>query len=366
MSLIRVLTVGYQGFGNVGDEAILSGLECIFPDDRAKVSWVACSDVAPVPAFREAKRVALPGLVPRVSFLRALAASDVMLIAGGSLINDYWATLIPRYLLWSILARLLGARVVWWGVGIGPIRRRRFARLAALMLKLASCVTTRDQASAALAAKLAPGKLLAVVPDAAYFLPAPSAAPDGPRAGLGIVVRSPPPGDEAALDRFAAAVSELAREGSARRLTLLAMQPALDGHAIDAIRAAIAADGHPAPDVESMPGDPVAALKKLASFDAVISIRLHALILAAVAETPCVPIVYDPKVAAAAAELDLSDVGIPLSEVSGRQLGASLAMVVEQAHRSATKSAVEGLRGRQHETALTLRSAIGAPRERAY
>ncbi len=59
--------------------------------------------------------------------------------------------------------------------------------------------------------------------------------------------------------------------------------------------------------VEPLGPTPRAAIERLASFDAVISVRLHGLLLASVAGVPCVPVAYDAKVEAAAGELGIGD-----------------------------------------------------------
>lgn len=360
----RILTVGYQGFGNVGDEAILTGLEEVLPKDIAEVMWVACGSAGPVVAFRGAARLPLPGLIPRLRFLRALARADVLLIAGGGLINDYWLTLIPRYLLWTLLARVFGTRVVWWAIGVGPIRRRPWRWLASGMLRMAHFVTVRDPASSALLDRIAPSVARITVPDPAYFNPAPESI--SPRSGLAIIVRGPAPGDEPAMLQWARSIAELLREGGAigEDVTLLTMQTCFDAAAVEAVRAECGAHRVSVTKMASMASDPAAAIEQLASFEAVISARLHGLILASIAGTPCVPIVYDPKVAAAATQLGLGDIAVPMAQSSGPRLAAALREARTPARIQTVRLAVDRARQARRETQERLRAALD-PQQRA-
>jgi polysaccharide pyruvyl transferase WcaK-like protein len=64
--------------------------------------------------------------------------------------------------------------------------------------------------------------------------------------------------------------------------------------------------------------DPDAALEQFAGASLVLAMRLHGLILAALAGAPCAALSYDPKVAAAAAAI-----GCPL-QVLGEPVGSGL------------------------------------------
>src|SRR5690606_4645669 len=129
MTAVRAVAVGYQGFGNLGDEAILAGIEELLGGTGIVVSHVV-SGPGPVSAFPAARRVPTRRMRPTLQALRALRRAQLLLISGGGLLNDHWATVVPTYLAWVVLGRLLGLRVAWLGVGVGPLRRR-WSRLLA-------------------------------------------------------------------------------------------------------------------------------------------------------------------------------------------------------------------------------------------
>ena len=322
----RVMTLGYQGFGNVGDEAILTGIEHALTGLDLEVIAVAGGSQAPIAAFPDRPRVRVPHFLPGWTFLRALRRADVLIMAGGGVINDYWPTLIPRYLSWVLLARLLGTRVVWVSVGVGPLRHRLMRALAGLMLRLAQLVTVRDAVSASSMRQVAPSVRASTIPDPAYFNdpPAPSTAAEG----LGIVIRGPAPGERALAPVLASAIAELVRiRAGHARVALLPMHMPVDEEAVAAVEAACDSLSIARPDVLPLSLQPGTAMSQLASFEVVLSVRLHGLILASLAGRPCVPIVYDPKVALAAAELGLLDLAVPIGEASGERLARALELV---------------------------------------
>jgi polysaccharide pyruvyl transferase CsaB len=318
--MTRAVVLGYQGFGNVGDEAILTGIECLL--DGAPIEVIAViGGPEPIRAFPRAQRLPTRRLRPTRQALRALRRADLLLLSGGGLVNDHWAATLPLYLGWSALARLLGARIAWIGVGIGPLRRRRSRLLAGAMARLATLVTVRDDPSAALARSVAPGRVVRVVPDPAVFNPAPTPRSRG---GIGFIVRAPAPGDaELAADLAAALGREIgaaAGAGTADPVILTFGGPA---DAPFAERVAIAARrfSDTAAAIESMPPDPARVLARLAALEALVSVRLHGLILGAIAGTPTVPVAYDDKVTAVAAQLGIDDLALSLADLVGGPAG---------------------------------------------
>ena len=73
---------------------------------------------------------------------------------------------------------------------------------------------------------------------------------------------------------------------------------------------------------------------------------MHGLILGAIVGVPSVPIVYDAKVAAAAELLGLSDVAIPLSELTPTRIVAAIDSLADPARTEQLAGAVREQRGR--------------------
>lgn len=291
----RAAIVGFHGFGNVGDEAILAGIERVLQGTRIEVATIFGGSARDRPAFAAARRLSPWRLLPSPVALRAMRRVDLLILGGGGLLNDHWPAVIPRYLAWIVAARLVGARVAWIGVGVGPINRRAWRWMARLAARLTDVVLVRDAASAALLGD----PRAAIVPDPALFLDRPTAAADG---SLGLVVRPPVRGDaEQLAERLVDVVDAGRQMNLAPRILLMAPR-------VDRAFAGAFAGRVDAP-IEEL-HDPHVALERLAACEAVVSVRLHGLLLAAVAGVPCIPISYDDKVRSAAEVLGMSDLVI--------------------------------------------------------
>lgn len=343
--LPRLIAVGFQGFGNVGDEAILCGLERLL-EGAATVDVIVAGTVAPVHAAPAARRLHPWKLLPTPAALRAIRRADALIISGGGLVNDYWPLVIPRYLAWVLAARLMGRPVVWAGVGVGPVRRRAWRLLAGIAFGLSSAVVVRDRASEAAAAGFLPSARVLVAADPAFALTVPADRPA--RSGVGIIVRSPAPGDERHLERLvtalAATITSLVERGV--RVGVLTMHPAEDRTIRTSLEAALAGGVGEGVAIDALPDDPSTAARSLGSYAVLVSTRLHGIILGAVAGVPSVAIVYDPKVAAAAELLGLADIAIPLSELTSVRLDGALVALADPSRSAGLGARLELQRDR--------------------
>ena len=359
----RLLAVGYQGFENVGDEAILTGIESILGDGRATVSAIVCGPVpGSVVGFPGARRISSPRLLPTGPALRALWASDGLLLSGGGLIHDHWPSVIPRYLFWIVLARALGKRVAWLGVGVGPISRGWQRVLARLALRLTTIALVRDAASTELLGGV--GGRLEIVPDPAIFNPRPDPDSRGKRTdGLAIIIRGPAPVQRDQAHRWATQVVEVCAEAPALgwRPTLLTMAGPTDGAFVDLVRR-LGAERDASLEIASLDSTPEAAIGRLATFGAVISMRLHGLLLAALAGVACVPVAYDAKVRAAAIELGIGDLVVEPAALTAQVLLDRLAVAADPACRRRVEERVTRLRDRREAVADRIVAGLGQRR----
>jgi polysaccharide pyruvyl transferase CsaB len=340
---VPAVALGYQGFANVGDEAILAGIEHLLRGSPIEVVAVAGGDRAPISAFPAARRITSRRLLPSLAAVAAMRRARVLLVSGGGLLHDHWAIVIPRYLAWSLLARILGLRICWVGVGVGPIRRHWARWLAALTSRLAHLVTVRDDASAGWLRRVGVRREAEIVPDPAFFL---EPVPHIGGGGLGLIVRPPVPSQRALESRLTDALAGLAGGRAAHQpITILTMERAFDATYAESLADAIEQAAGTRPEINPLPLDAPSTLAELARFDAVVSVRLHGLILCALAGTSCLPIVYDDKVAAAAARLGLGGIAVPLAEVDAKRLGDELDRACADTVRGAVQEALVALRG---------------------
>ena len=356
--MTRIVMVGYQGMGNVGDEAILAGIEELLRETGIEVIAVTGGGRAPVAAFPGAQRVPIPRFLPGRDLWRAIRRADLLVMAGGGLLNDYWPTLIPRLLAWSLVARMLGTRVGWLAAGVGPVRHRRSRCLVRLVLGMASFISVRDEASAALVTSIRGGARPRVVPDPALFLSAPPAA--ATTRGLALIVRSMAPGTPGGAALVSALVDVAAEEIlRGAPVTLLTMQSPEDAPMVEAIQATIRARTGAELGGSELPVDPERALIALAGFEAIVSVRLHGVLLAALAARPWVAIAYDPKVEAAGLLLDAPQLVLPVPGLTGTQLKAALADARRPQRLDAVAAALVRLRGQRGEVLDWVNEVIG-------
>lgn len=344
------VAVGYQGFGNLGDEAILAGMEVLLAQTPVRVVCVLGGNRAPIPAFPLAQRIVGRRLLPGPRSIRAIARSRVVLVSGGGLLNDHYAPVVPRYLAWACLGRLMGKRVVWVGVGVGPLRHRVFRWLAGLALRVSNTVLVRDESSAALALAIG-GRVDGVMPDPALFLDPPAATLPGDR--LAVVVRAPTRERSSLADQLSEALAGLIA-ADRRPATVYTFAGERDGAFASAIVDTAAKLGAVRTSFEALSADPYAGLCRLAGASAVVSVRLHGMLLAAIAGRPFVAVGYDDKVFSVAAELDATSCVVPLAEVTADRLAATLAVAESDVERQRVAARVSVLRARGAEIAASL------------
>jgi polysaccharide pyruvyl transferase CsaB len=293
-----VLLCGYYGEHNLGDDALLDALLAQLPPSVTPL----------VTAFDQAQISRQHGVasVNRRSLravLKALRQCRALVLGGGSLLQDstsfrsllYYAALITA-------ARLQGKPVLLWAQGLGPLRRRRSRALVRVLLPLASGITWRDSSSAQLSRQL--GVAAPHGTDAVWSLPRQHWL------GLGgpIVVcwRPTPHLQGEAWKPYLQALEDLA-EQTEREVIWLPFHRDQDQRLFDQLQQqGLVGDAlvRRSRVVEAVTPSEAMALFRSASL--VLAMRLHALILAALAGSPVSALSYDPKVQACATELGCS------------------------------------------------------------
>jgi polysaccharide pyruvyl transferase CsaB len=291
----RVLLCGYYGEHNLGDDALLEVLLSQLP--AGCQATVTAHDAALV---RERFGVET---VPRRSLalvLKALRRCDALVLGGGSLLQDstsfrsllYYAALIAA-------ARLEGKPVLLWGQGLGPLRRRRSRLLVGRLLGLATALSWRDPESAALAKRL--GREGPVGSDPVWALPAQQWRGSG--GPLVLCFRPTRQLQGPAWKPYLEALDQLAASHD-REVIWLPFHANQDRGLLEQLRRdQLLPAGLAARSREVLAERPREAMAVCSGASLVLAMRLHGLILAALSGAPCAALSYDPKVAAAAADL---------------------------------------------------------------
>lgn len=142
----RIVISGYYGFGNAGDEAMLSAiLEAILeviPDARITVISGNPRDTAAKHGVTSIGRFSL------LSIIRSLWSCDLLISGGGSLLQDVTSHRSLYYYLSIIfLATVLHKKIMIYAQGIGPLTRQLAKRAVANVLNHVTMITVRDQIS---------------------------------------------------------------------------------------------------------------------------------------------------------------------------------------------------------------------------
>ncbi len=298
---MRIAISGYFGFGNAGDEAVLSATIEQLRERLPDATPVVLSADPPV-----TERLHEVDAVPRwpVGALgRAMRGADLLLMGGGSLLQNATSTRsLVYYLLTLELAGRAGVPYVIHAQGIGPLRGRCSRWITARYLRRARAITLRDEASMTLAGALGvPRDLLTLTADPAFLLqPAPAKEVEtvseslGLRAGepvLGIAIRRWP-GAERALPPLAR-IGRAALEKWGARPLIIPFQIPEDleiGHELAAML--------PEATILDGPLHPHKLMGLMGRLDLLVAMRLHALIMASAQAVPAVGLSYDPKVEA--------------------------------------------------------------------
>ncbi|MGD9496446.1 MAG: polysaccharide pyruvyl transferase CsaB [Armatimonadota bacterium] len=298
---MRIVISGYYGFGNAGDEAVLSATLGELRRRLPQAELVVLSgDPA---ATREAHDVAAVPRWPLAPLRRTIASADLLLSGGGSLLQDQTSVRsLLYYLLTLHLARAARVPYVVHAQGIGPLRSRLGQLAAGFYLARAAAVTLRDEDSTRLAAELGlPAEHITLAADPAFLIePVAGSETEAilARAGVepgtalvGMVVRRWR-GAQAVLPVLAR-IGRLAAEAWGARTVILPFQLPADREVSHELAALV-------PGVALIDWElhPRALAGVVGHLQLLVAMRLHALVFAAAQAVPAVGVCYDPKVAA--------------------------------------------------------------------
>lgn len=304
-----ILICGAYGKGNSGDDAILQAIVRELRQRDPDLPLYATSR-SPAMTAVEASVGAIYTFHPW-KVRKRMKRTALYLSGGGSLIQDATSSRSLWYYLNSMkTAKRLGNRVMMFGCGIGPVHHAaNRSRAANTIQGCVDRITLRDAASAKELEQLGvKGIPTRVTADMAFLVPpAPAevveqmcnaccvAGKINPADRLLILAPRPWEGTDRHLSDFAAAAAHAAKRYGLKPV-LLAMEPGKDLSICERI-AQIAQEREKIPcAVVAASEDSAAVVGLIRRADAVLAMRLHALIFAAAQGTPFAGVSYDPKV----------------------------------------------------------------------
>ncbi|RRD94589.1 polysaccharide pyruvyl transferase CsaB [Clostridiales bacterium COT073_COT-073] len=321
----KVVVSGYYGFKNSGDDAILSS---ICADLRAISKEIAVTILSNTPEEVPAE-YGFPA-VHRFRFwpvVKALKACDLLLMGGGSLLQDGTSSRSLYYYLGLIwLAKLFGAKVILYANGIGPVHRRRNQWLTRMIVNQVDTITLREHLSLEVLSKLKITRpKIAVTADPVFNLKLDhSISKEKIYQQEGIVAGKPIVGvmfrswqqEEAYVKKMSNLCDWLIDKYDVQ-IVFVPMRFPADIRIAEDMQAKMK---HPAVVIRNYyTSQEIIAL--IADMKLVLSMRLHALIYAAIQNVPMMGFNYDPKVLYYVRELDIECVNhmhhIRLDEIEG-------------------------------------------------
>ena len=307
----RVLVSGYYGFRNLGDDAILLALRGRVHQTLPGAQLSALSKRPE--ETRERCGVEAADRFSPLAVLREVKRCSVFISGGGSLLQDSTSTRSLLYYTSLIrMAKRRGKRVTFYANGIGPVRAEKNRTRVREAAELADLITLRDEESLReLRGMGVQNPNIYVTADPVYAMERGDRAEGARRlAALGLPEDRPivgvsvrfAKGMDTDLEAFARFCDAAAARAS---IVFLVMQQGSDDAACAAVRERMREPSW----VASAPYDPAGMMGMLACMDAVVSTRLHSIIFAARERVPVLGVVYDPKVSACLAALEMPSAG---------------------------------------------------------
>ncbi|MBD2845857.1 polysaccharide pyruvyl transferase CsaB [Paenibacillus sp. IB182496] len=357
-----VVISGYYGFGNSGDEAVLQAILLALEAEAAAAGMAIEPLVLSIRPEQTARMYGVRAAhrMRPAEVLSALRGADGLISGGGSLLQDVTsANTIPYYAGILKLAQWLRKPTFIYAQGVGPVRRAWMHPLIRSVMRGSTYISVRDAESARYLQRLgiAEGRV-DVVPDPVMGLTPLGELESGqsePESGmpvLGVSVRYWR-SDREELRRIAAALGALARRRKLR-LRFLPFHLPDDAAASSEVMERLGELGESVAELAQPQDNPRRMLAEVSRCDALLGMRLHALIYAAGAEVPMLGVSYDPKIDQFLARLDLEAVGTTEALDAGALADAAEAML----------SDAEGWRMRHRDTIDHMKAEARRPARR--
>ncbi len=292
----RILVGGYVGCGNIGDDAILQGFLEGLHEVAPEIHVTALSGRG----RRDSRRFRIPCIRRKapLSVIHALLRADAFLCGGGSLLQNGTSNRsLFYYLLLLTLARLLGAPPVLYAAGIGPLYGKSAKKRTRHALKRLSYLSLRDPESLFFLERMGVERAhLHLGADPTLLMPLPPPSRTAAllyQAGLSpeahylcVILRGGRMHEDTARQLLAAARMLSRRHGLALLFLLLDTKSDHRTTAMAAKRLG---------GTLILPREPADAVAILRAADLTLSMRLHGLIFATLAGTPCIGLPSDPS-----------------------------------------------------------------------
>lgn len=291
----QIVLSGYYGFDNIGDEAVLysiiTALKREIPDVRIVVLSNNPEKTKKLYDVESINRWKLKDIT------KVIKESDLLISGGGSLLQDVTSgKTIPYYLAIVKIAQFFKKKVIFYSQGIGPVNQTFNKKLIKHIVNKVDGIYVRDIGSKQLLKEIGVKKEIGVALDPVLGLT--SAQKKGSIKTVGVYIR---PWKDEAHDRnlissLVPSLVWLIEQGY--HICMIPMHYEQDQEIAKQLMECVVQ--------KTKQKEAVCVLDKMltiqevvektASFELVIGMRLHSLIIAAANHVPMVALSYDPKV----------------------------------------------------------------------
>lgn len=313
--MVNLLIVGYHGFGNCGDDATLLAM---VSNIRNMADDVHITALSFAPEFTQTQyNIDAVQRLNISAVIKTIKNCDIVLLGGGSLLQDSTSTRSLVYYLGIItMAKFFKKRVMLYANGFGPVYRKVNQRLTKKVANNIDIITLREKRSKDDMRKLGIVKPpMYVTADAAFTL---KAIEKKAAKGLLDVENIPYNNDiigvsirhwnrSIDVDSYVIAVAKACDKFAEDKkiILLIPMQFPEDVEISKKVMLKMKQKSY----ILSKGYSPAEISGIISCCSVILSMRLHALLFAAVERVPMIGIIYDPKVANYLEVLNMPDVG---------------------------------------------------------
>jgi polysaccharide pyruvyl transferase CsaB len=358
----KVIISGYYGFGNIGDEAILSAMV------KALRSRMPDLDIV-VLTQNDAHTEAAYGVrsVYRknpLAILKELLGTDLFISGGGGLIQDVTGVSTVQYYLGMVLAaKMCMKKVMFYAQGVGPILTEKGKNYTRHIANMVDFITVRDEESKEEFRSIGVTKppvvvtadpVLALEPVSAGYVREMMKKEAIEEEGIKIAISIRPWKTDVDYIKIVAKLADHLVQEYGAHIIYIPFQKSQDLEVCEKARSlmknrASLLEGDYTP--EELQGF-------IGMMDLIVGMRLHSLILAATMNVPMAGIVYDPKVRVFSETLD-----IPFLDLKGLTDNAIIDMIAavyqqKDRYRESIARKMEKLKGKALLTARVAESLI--------
>ena len=379
---MEVLIAGYYGYHNIGDEAILN----VLLDDLKSISPNLSVTITSDKTRRknETSHYDTVASYDIRNIIYIAKRSDLILLGGGGIFNDYWDTNPRGYILsdrqvglsfyysFPFLAGLFQKPCMAYGIGIGPLSKIENSDFAKEALQYCSSITVRDKNSYALLNQLGIKSLLTA--DPAFRLKADKqwAATElnkiisdfKLKPLIGISVRNWDQSDDNWKCELANSLSQFTRVNDVNILFIPFQMNEGNIQTIDDVQASksvidLLEDKNRVYILEKE-YSPTEISGIIACCHLLVGMRYHSVVFSLTNNIPCIALSYDPKVSSLMEESDLSDYCCDVNFISQNKITELLNYVLlnQEVMQKKIKSISESMIQRSRSNIPILKNTI--------